>query len=100
MARGRDGDRLVYSSEQGRICPLCGKTESRCRCRGRGARARLQAREAAATSDGVARVGRSTKGRKGKDKARRTHELHGSYSAKHLRIQEEVHAKALASKRK
>jgi translation initiation factor 1 len=63
------GDRLVYSSEQGRICPACGRTESRCHCRGKGARARIQAREAAATaqaSDGIVRVGRSTKGRRGK----------------------------------
>jgi len=30
-----------------------------------------------------------SKGRKGKDKARRTHELFGSYSAKHLRIRDE-----------
>lgn len=67
MARG--GDRLVYSSEQGRICPACGRTESRCQCRGKGARARIKARdeaEAAKASDGIVRVGRSTKGRKGK----------------------------------
>lgn len=69
MARGDDGDRLVYSSEQGRICPSCGRSESRCNCRGKGARARIKAREdaaAAATSDGIVRVGRSTKGRRGK----------------------------------
>lgn len=63
------GDRLVYSSEHGRVCPACGKTESRCRCRGRSARARIEARaaeEAQKASDGIVRVGRSTKGRKGK----------------------------------
>lgn len=68
MARD-GGDRLVYSSEQGRMCPECGRTESRCRCRGKGARARIKAREeatAAEKSDGIVRVGRSTKGRKGK----------------------------------
>ena len=68
MARD-GGDRLVYSSEHGRVCPECGRTESRCRCRGKGARARIKAREEAAAaqkSDGIARVGRSTKGRKGK----------------------------------
>lgn len=68
MARD-DGSRLVYSSEHGRVCPACGKPESRCKCRGRGARARIQAREQAAAeqaSDGVVRVSRSTKGRKGK----------------------------------
>jgi translation initiation factor 1 len=65
----RDDDRLVYSSADGRVCPACGRSESRCRCRGRGARARIQAREEAATaraSDGIVRVGRSTKGRRGK----------------------------------
>jgi translation initiation factor 1 len=72
MARN-DGDRLVYSSEHGRVCPACGQTESRCQsrglCRGKGARARIAARDAAAAdaaSDGIVRVGRSTKGRKGK----------------------------------
>jgi len=63
------GDRLVYSSEQGRVCPACGKSESRCRCPGKAARARIQAREkadAARASDGIVRVGRSTKGRRGK----------------------------------
>jgi translation initiation factor 1 len=67
MAGG--GDRLVYSSEQGRICPACGRSESRCQCRGKGARARIKAREEASiaqASDGIVRVGRSTKGRRGK----------------------------------
>lgn len=62
-------DRLVYSSEHGRVCPGCGRSESRCHCRGRGARARNQARaseETARASDGIVRVGRSTKGRRGK----------------------------------
>lgn len=69
MARDGGGDRLVYSSEHGRVCPACGKAETRCRCRGRSARARIQARaadEAQKASDGIVRVGRSTKGRKGK----------------------------------
>jgi len=68
MARDA-GDRLVYSSEHGRVCPACGRSESRCKCRGKGARARIAAREAAEAeqaSDGIVRVGRSTKGRKGK----------------------------------
>ena len=69
MPKDGSGDRLVYSSEHGRICPACGKTESRCRCRGRSARTRLAAKaaeEAEKASDGIVRVGRSTKGRKGK----------------------------------
>lgn len=69
MARGESGDRLVYSSEHGRVCPSCGRSESRCHCRGKGARARIKARDeadAAKASDGIVRVGRSTKGRRGK----------------------------------
>ena len=69
MARDDGSDRLVYSSEHGRVCPECGRSETRCHCRGKGARARIKAREEAAaaqTSDGIVRVGRSTKGRKGK----------------------------------
>jgi translation initiation factor 1 len=69
MAREGSGDRLVYSSEQGRVCPECGRSESRCKCRGKGARARIKARDEAAAakdSDGIVRVGRSTKGRRGK----------------------------------
>ena len=65
----READRVVYSSEQGRICPACGKTETRCQCRGKGARARIKAKDDAAAlqaSDGIVRVGRSTKGRRGK----------------------------------
>lgn len=63
------GDRLVYSSETGRICPACGRRISVCDCRGKGARARIAAREeaeAAKASDGIVRVARSTKGRGGK----------------------------------
>lgn len=66
---GSGNDRLVYSSEQGRVCPECGRSETRCHCRGKSARTRIKAREvaaAAAASDGIVRVGRSTKGRKGK----------------------------------
>lgn len=66
---GERGDRLVYSSEAGRICPACGRKISVCECRGKGARARIAERaevEAAKAGDGVVRVGRSTKGRGGK----------------------------------
>ena len=69
VARSDSGDRLVYSSESGRICPSCGRTETRCSCRGKGARARIKAREdaeSAKAGDGIVRVGRSTKGRRGK----------------------------------
>ena len=69
MARDDGGDRLVYSSASGRVCASCGRAETRCQCRGKGARARNKAREEAASvksSDGIVRVGRSTKGRRGK----------------------------------
>ena len=48
---------LVYSSDRGRICPDCGKPAERCACR------KAQSRPA---GDGIVRVGRATKGRKGK----------------------------------
>ncbi len=48
---------LVYSSEHGRMCPGCSRPQKECAC------ARKQA---AAPSDGVVRVARQTKGRKGK----------------------------------
>ena len=54
----RDG--LVYSSEKGRICPHCGRPARDCACRAnpRGARA--------AASDGIVRIRRESKGRRGK----------------------------------
>lgn len=48
---------LVYSTEQGRMCPACGKPQVECICR---------QKENASGRDGVVRVGRETKGRKGK----------------------------------
>ncbi len=53
----RDGSRLVYSSERGRVCPHCGQPQARCACR--------QAPRAP-RGDGIVRVRRETKGRKGK----------------------------------
>jgi translation initiation factor 1 len=55
--------RLVYSTGQGRLCPECARPMSECRCK------RSRPAQAAATApkgDGVVRVGRETKGRKGK----------------------------------
>jgi len=55
--------RLVYSTGQGRLCPECARPASECRCR------RSKPAQAAATvikGDGIVRVGRQTKGRKGK----------------------------------
>jgi translation initiation factor 1 len=69
VVRSETRDRLVYSSEHGRVCPSCGRSETRCNCRGKGARTRIKARQeadAAKASDGIVRVGRSTRGRRGK----------------------------------
>ncbi len=55
--------RLVYSTGQGRLCPECARPMSECRCR----RSKpAQAAAHAPNGDGVVRVGRETKGRKGK----------------------------------
>jgi translation initiation factor 1 len=47
----------VYSTEHGRMCPGCAKPASGCTC---------SKKKAAPRSDGTVRVGRETKGRKGK----------------------------------
>ena len=47
---------LVYSTEHGRICPGCNRPVAACTCK---------AKPAATKSDGIVRVGRETKGRKG-----------------------------------
>lgn len=49
--------RIVYSSEQGRSCPDCGKGIDRCRCR---------SSASAPPTAGRVRVGRQTQGRRGK----------------------------------
>ncbi|MBF0289043.1 MAG: translation initiation factor Sui1 [SAR324 cluster bacterium] len=48
---------LVYSTEHGSICPKCGTTLAKCKC---------SQKQEVARGDGIIRVGRSTKGRKGK----------------------------------
>lgn len=47
---------LVYSTDTGRTCPTCRRGVAECRCREQGP---------APKSDGVVRVGRESKGRKG-----------------------------------
>jgi translation initiation factor 1 len=56
--------RLVYSTGQGRLCPECTRPLADCRCR----RSKPAQPVAAAvpSGDGIVRVGRETKGRKGK----------------------------------
>lgn len=48
---------LVYSTGKGRLCSKCGEPVNNCQC---------NAHYSKAKSDGTVRVGRSTKGRKGK----------------------------------
>ena len=49
-------DRVVYSTEQGRICPGCGNPVKQCICR----------KKTSPSGDGNVRISRETKGRKGK----------------------------------
>jgi translation initiation factor 1 len=48
---------IVYSTEHGRMCPACGEPAAQCLCRKAGK---------PPAGDGVVRIGRETKGRKGK----------------------------------
>lgn len=57
MALKNNSGGLVYSSEHGRMCPGCGRPIKECTC---------GAMQTAPPSDGVVRVSRQTKGRKGK----------------------------------
>jgi translation initiation factor 1 len=56
--------RLVYSTGQGRLCPECARPLGVCRCKR--SKAAQPAAPAAPKGDGVVRVGRETKGRRGK----------------------------------
>ena len=53
--------RLVYSTGGGRICPKCERYLELCACREKPSPATSQEK-----NDGIVRVGRETKGRKGK----------------------------------
>ena len=56
-----DNNRLVYTSEQGRICPTCRQAIKQCRCK-----KSVPASTLPGNSDGIVRIHRETKGRKGK----------------------------------
>jgi translation initiation factor 1 len=61
--RPMSNGRLVYSTGPGRLCPECARPVAECRCR------RSKPAEptgAGRKNDGVVRVGRETRGRKGK----------------------------------
>ncbi len=53
--------RLVYSTETGRICPKCQSPISACRCKKKRPEPKSQIK-----SDGIIRIRREVKGRKGK----------------------------------
>ena len=57
--------RTVYTSGQGRICPDCSKPVDKCVCH-RGKKKRKTPAPAPSKPDGIVRIGRSTKGRRGK----------------------------------
>jgi translation initiation factor 1 len=52
------GNGIVYSTERGRMCPVCGQPVGECVCR--------QESKLIPAGDGIVRVARETKGRKGK----------------------------------
>jgi translation initiation factor 1 len=53
--------RLVYSTESGRICPECQKPAPECTCKKKPSKAQPEGRR-----DGIIRIRREVKGRKGK----------------------------------
>jgi len=53
-----DERRVVFSTGRGRICPECGRAAAQCACRRGG--------PVPPPGDGIVRVARSTRGRKGK----------------------------------
>lgn len=57
MTNQKQSSRPVYSTALGRLCPDCGNAVKACRC---------SQHSAAPSGDGVVRVSRQTKGRKGK----------------------------------
>lgn len=54
-------NRLVFSTGAGRLCPECTRPLAECRCK-----RSKPAQAVAPTGDGIVRVSRETKGRKGK----------------------------------
>ena len=56
-----DNSRLVYSTESGKICPSCQKPVSECTCKKKKSRSQTKIK-----IDGIIRIQREVKGRKGK----------------------------------
>ncbi len=56
--------RLVYSTETGKVCPRCSKAASQCNCKtGKG---KTAPKKSPFPDDGIVRIQRETRGRKGK----------------------------------
>lgn len=53
----QNNSKLVYSCEAGRLCPNCGKALKQCACK---------KQKTSPKGDGIVRIHRETKGRKGK----------------------------------
>jgi translation initiation factor 1 len=56
-----DNSQLVYSTESGKICPSCQKPVSKCTCKKKKSRSQTNIKY-----DGIIRIQREVKGRKGK----------------------------------
>ena len=56
-----DNSHLVYSTESGKICPLCQKPVADCTCKKKKSRSQTNIKY-----DGIIRIQREVKGRKGK----------------------------------
>lgn len=54
--------RLVYSTESGRICPSCGRQTKKCTCK----KKKTAKKQSIYPIDGIVRIRREVKGRKGK----------------------------------
>ena len=55
-------NRLVYSTESGRICPSCGHPTTKCTCK----KKKTVKKPSVFPNDGIVRIRREVKGRKGK----------------------------------
>ena len=60
-----DDNRIVYSTEKGRICPECGRPVSACSCKKKKA-VKTDKQPVSYPKDGTIRIQREVKGRKGK----------------------------------
>jgi len=56
-----DNSRVIYSTESGKICPKCQKPVSECTCKKNNSRSQMNIK-----IDGIIRIQREVKGRKGK----------------------------------